>query len=380
MGSRSTFLSSITLLALAAPAAAKLTRLSTQKQLASTEHLTNYRATCLKGRQVPTLYILGAQKAATTSLFHDLESLGLMYVTNSDNGKEFHFLDNWEEKAGNYSYETHIAWLGKMPFCPTEGDEQKVLMDATPCDVRMVPLPTGTRPTGSHWGRYFLTHKGTLPSTSGSEMDLPGLLQQFYGEHQRKLVFVVMLREPLSRMQSAWYHSRTVDPAELPWEQCRDCMAASFAEALNATVARASSPSPTYDDWMWASMYGRQLKHWMSVYDSSHFIIVPQRTYINDGNVKACMDVARKLDLSLNCQALEGQGANPSTMNAHKHPPLEGDAPQELQNKFKEVIERENTILFETLATAHVNGASLTGYIGPAGDRDQIKEWLERSW
>jgi len=366
------------LLALALPATGSRSSVLLQTQLsrkAGKTLLVTDKAACLQGKLLPSLYILGAQKAATSSLFDDLASLG---VWNVNSQKEFHFFDNWQEKAGNYSTLAMSEWRNRMPQCNAESTEQRVLMDATPCNIRMVPLPHGTRPTGSHWGRYFLTHKGSLQNTVGTEMDLPRLLQQLYSEHQEKMVFVVMLRSPLSRMQSAWYHSKVHVSFELPWEQCWDCKAKTFAKGLAATIARASSSTPTYDDWLWASMYGRQLQHWMSVFDPSHFVIVPQYTYVKDGHVKVCTDIAQKLHVSLNCQALEGRAGR--FRNAHKHPPLQHDVTQELFNNFGKIMAREDAILFETLAYAHVHGATLVGYNGSAGKPDQVKEWLSSSW
>eukprot|EP00971_Amphidinium_carterae_P121978 2415552-Amphidinium_carterae.1 len=41
-----------------------------------------------------------------------------------------------------------------------------------------------------------------------SWINMPAWMQTLYGPLSSRLTFVVMLREPLSAMQSAWYHAR----------------------------------------------------------------------------------------------------------------------------------------------------------------------------
>jgi len=311
----------------------------------------------------------------------DLVSLGASHVSMSgtEEEKEFHFFDNWVGLAGKpvHRQAQQVVWQSMLPDCPRQGHFQQVLMDATPCNMRMIPLPSGTRPTGSHWGRWFLVHdERTLKYSVGDEMDLPQTLQDFYQDDARKLIFVVMLREPLSRMQSAWYHSHE---GYAEWAQCRDCKAPSFQQALNSSLSKAQRSTPTYDDWLWASLYGRQIEYWLSKFDAHQFVILPYRQYTQGDRTGVCLDIAKRLEKVFDCKALST--GNATFANFHEHPTMDQEElPHALKTQFDSFIEAENTRLAGILAKAQVRGAGLPGYAGPIGDKDEIQRWVELLW
>jgi len=337
---------------------------------------------CVEGKLVPRLYVVGAQKAVTTTMFADLKQLGAinMHLHEEDvEEKEFHFFDNWVGLAQHVQANKveRLQWLSLMPPCPEAGTAPQLLFDATPCDMRMVRLPDGTRPTGSHWGRWFLTHdEDTRKYAMGDEMDLPKKLTKFYGDESSKLVFAAMLREPLSRMQSAWYHS---SQAYANWEQCRDCKAASFAEAVEATLNRAET-NHTYDDWLWGSMYADHLKAWLSKFQPSQIVVMPYKLYTHGDKVSVCSDLAQRLDWQFDCNALNVAGEQPKEFNAHSHLSLEEDMPPELRDRFQNYIAGHNADLVHVLAEAQKNGAGLANYHGSTGDEAAIQKWLVENW
>lgn len=237
------------------------------------------------------------------------------------------------------------------------------LADFTPSNLRSVPLPAGTKPTGSHWGLWFLSHGEQDQHDSGHAMNLPARLRGMYGDAWRSLFFVIMLRQPLDRMQSTWYHA---SQPYSNWVQCRDCKANSFREALAGTMERARNH--TYDDWLWASMYARHIEAWLKHFEARQMYIIPMKQYVKGARVHICNDMSKRLSFPLDCQVLEGQVVSHS--NTHEHVRVEDDAPEELRAEFATFMQAENSRLARLISEARAGGAGLAGYKGDGTEAD----------
>jgi len=333
---------------------------------------------CVEDKVLPQLFLLGAQKCATTSLALDLMQAGVtVYNVSTGGDKEAHFFDKWPKLAqsDNNISKQREEWLLQMPTCSKSPGS--IIADFTPSNLRSVPLPAGTRPTGSHWGLWFLHHSDTeLLASDGREMDLPRTLRHFYNHKvSRKLVFVVMLREPLSRMQSAWYHA--AQPYS-HWRQCRDCKGDTFAKALNATLHKSMAPIPFYDDWLWTSMYGRHLEHWMYHFAPNQFYIIPYRQYTHGNKSAICRGIATRLSPGLKCSEIDTKEA--ALSNSHEHPALQDDCPSEVRKLFHKRMKPEKQLLLQVLALANEDGAALANYFGATGALLPIHSWLRNWW
>lgn len=126
---------------------------------------------CLNGRLVPELFVIGAQKSGTTSLASELSSGSAdIILPESDEDyekKEPHSFD-WKYDEG----EEH--WLSRWPPC--QQDRRVLAVDMTP---------------------VLHTH-----------ICVPCRIRERYGELSGRLKFIVLLRNPVERMQSAFYHGQ----------------------------------------------------------------------------------------------------------------------------------------------------------------------------
>mmetsp|Transcript_7983 Transcript_7983/g.17250 ORF Transcript_7983/g.17250 Transcript_7983/m.17250 type:complete len:402 (+) Transcript_7983:123-1328(+) len=337
-----------------------------------------YHGLCMQKKLFPQLWLLGAQKCATSLLAVDLMALGVKVNTN-DGSKEAHFFDKWVNDSVSgpeATAEEKRAWLRQLPDCTPGTGKRRLLADFTPSNLRNVPLPAGTRPTGSHWGSFFLRNTTRkLEEISGSEMNVPQLLKTFYGPAASKtLTFVVMIREPLARMQSNWYHA---SQSYSDWKQCRDCKSKTFAGGLEATLHKARQAQPIYDDWLWTSLYARHMERWLEHFDASQFYVIPVSQYSQGNRTAICKDLADRMTFPMECQSLIGKR---QPVNTHEHPPLETDVSEPLRKSYADLLQSENQHLVKLLASAHNSGAGLAGYEGPPGDEDAVRKWLHESW
>lgn len=362
-----------------AHAASETTMTSSSELDLDGEKVPSARTFCAEDKVMPQLFLLGAQKCATTSLALDLMQAGVATYNVSTNGdKEAHFFDKWPKQAVTDMSlaKQREVWMSNMPACPAAGANSPILADFTPSNLRSVPLPAGTRPTGSHWGLWFLHHsEQEMSAADGREMDLPRTLRHFYGVGAKRLAFVVMLREPLSRMQSAWYHA--AQPYS-HWRQCRDCKGETFANSLNATLLRSLAPTPVYDDWLWTSMYGRHLEHWLYHFSPNQFYVMPYRQYTHGNKSMICRDIAGRLSPGVKCEEIDTKEAAMS--NTHDHPALIDDCPNEIRKLFHKRMKPEKQLLLQVLAQAHQDGAGLANYFGPTGNLNNIHTWLKHWW
>ena len=213
-------------------------------------------------------------------------------------------------------------------------------------------------------------------------MNLPFALRSFYGEEaSKRLTMVVLLRDPLARMQSAWYAAanRTEDDHTI-WQQCHDCKAHSFTDALERTVKKAERDPPIYDDWLWTSMYARHLDAWLAHFAPKQLYVIPYRVFVDGGDNRAqiCWDIMRRLDYPANCTKLQSLD---TVSNAHKHPPIEDeDIPKSTLTRFNKIMEAENEQLIAILTEAWSRGSALANFKGVRGSPQEVKDWLQEGW
>jgi hypothetical protein len=132
---------------------------------------------CIQGRLAPTFFLIGAQKSATTNFAARFAQVALSVVPpkprKSDPSffwKELHVFDSKER----YSKLGLQGWLDYYPKCSRTA--YFVGMDATPSYLSSAMAPT--------------------------------LMRARYKWFSNKLNFLVILRSPLYRMRSAFYHAR----------------------------------------------------------------------------------------------------------------------------------------------------------------------------
>lgn len=287
---------------------------------------------CIRGKIAPELFVIGVQKSATTTL--DLEIRQSPSVVRSE--KELHFFDNEDVYTSKGGKE---AFLQNFPDC--QQDLRVAAMDATPLYLYKTDFA-------------------------------PGAIKEMYGVKASQLKFVVILREPVERMQSAYYHGRRDGWA--PWYS-----QITFQQLSDYVL------SDTYKGKVWAtpfekSKYAPQIKAWFQHFDPSQFIIVPM-LYITEPkavNVTQMLHEQLWNDLGLRW---------PHTQKVHKilshktnagdHPSLRDDLPLETFNQLQKVLESDASP--KQLAELFYNsGARLFGC--ETCDQEQVEAWLDNSW
>eukprot|EP00928_Gymnodinium_smaydae_P009185 TRINITY_DN1339_c0_g1_i4.p1 TRINITY_DN1339_c0_g1~~TRINITY_DN1339_c0_g1_i4.p1 ORF type:complete len:418 (+),score=43.96 TRINITY_DN1339_c0_g1_i4:45-1298(+) len=353
---------------------------SAMSPLASWSSHAHGELVCREGRWLPELFLIGTQKAASSSIAHDLISFGVKplvlnssedqtrecYESRRCNWKEFHFFDNQfsqlrqDGKSVEDVSNFWPAFLDQLPACPTSGlADVGLLADLTPANAPLVPKPDNQSPCAN----------------CSSEVNLPKLLASMYGNQANNLRFAVTLRSPIARMQSAWYVAKASDFTRI----CFDCKAESFSHALQAAVDDLGKTPPKYQEWVWRSMLSLHLNEWLKYFDAEQFVVIPfWHTKEEDGTEAASIQLCRSLELNFkrNLQCRLSQNA-PTHLNEHKHPELRDEGiPDTLLSEYNAAMDVEKQRLVTLLAQMHENGATLLGLDSEPVDAHEIESWL----
>lgn len=324
---------------------------------------------CSQGRLLPEVFLLGAQKSATSSMAWDLLGTGIEAV-GDENWKEFHFFDSRMQWGhwGNGGLDHEAArWRASLPEC-REGDKRRVAADLTPSYMRMVPLPDGIVPNG---GMPPMNYDAAGHPQSGT-INLPQIINHFYDNLADRVTFLVMLREPLARMQSAFYAAKKCDFKCI----CMGCKAESFSAALDDHLGKAVQQKVS--DWIWTSTYAAQIDGWLAVFQPSQLVVVPYLAYVSGDKDSICRTMSLRTGYQMDCDS----HGNPA---AHKwknpHPSLAEDvSSQALLESWNAYMGPEVDRLVATLARAQQGGAMLVAYGGAAGSEVEIRQWLLSNW
>lgn len=313
---------------------------------------------CIDGKLVSELYVLGTKNSATSSLYMDLKPRGIKNMPDDGESKEWPFFLG----GGNCTRE---LWLRKHKKCPPTPAH---MVDWSVVNLFTVPMP----PDLTHSVIYGFPRKDgpvsevlTVPHSTFS-WNTPALLAQFYGGSAQKLRFVVLLREPLARAQSEWYHTHKL-------KNCLGCMARdNFVDALEFTAQLALQSPPEITDLLWKSMYARHIEGWLKHFPAPKFTFIPYRYYT---------DVYTRDVAQLFIKQLGMHHVSPWTKAGHENFHLKPALLVELPMKhtaralFSKFMSPENARLVDVLQRCGKDGGHLFKLEG-----GPVKEWLERGW
>lgn len=309
---------------------------------------------CIGGRLAPELYVIGAQKAGTTSLAEELAASPFIstftkleftnfywphYVSGFTfrTRKEPHFFD-W------YFDDGRDAWLRSMDTC--RSDVRMVAADMTP---------------------MFQVK------------EVPARIAQWYGAQSNSLKFVVLLREPMSRMQSAFYHTKEYveqsDLANVTFEQYVTRIVDDSSICANLSLASLNGEIPeNVHEPFCDSLYAEHFPHWFEYFDASRFTIVPFTFQISRDNITVSVadSILDDIGISRSHQPVAHD-------NARSHPKLDDDLNPELFAKVHDIIEARSGPL--VLARIFVPlPVQLYNYTGSSVDEEGIALWLSKTW
>jgi len=289
----------------------------------------------MENKSVPRLYLIGAQKAGTTSLSEDLMTfLGAQppsKVNGHGGGREFHFFEPYQDPPPDRE-----QWLAEMPGCQ---EADRFVADMTPKNLRIT-------------------------------CNVPAALKAFYGvDLLKQLNFVLLIRDPLSRYQSAYYHGRMNG---WPWST-----SATFNEQIEDDLSAASPTSeyPADLEGLSGSIYAPQLAAFVDVASPSQFAIFPMKAYLADrfGTLRAIAWQLGKVQLP--------EFKVPSTqLNPREHPSVAEDVNASTKAKYDRYMAKWNDDLFRLLWDMSRDGAYFHVSRDCTSDKQSFTDCITALW
>jgi len=310
---------------------------------------------------VPEFYLLGSEKAGTTTFAADVMSLGFKSAIGQQ--KELHSFDfhcNFHTRQHRLKHE----WMSKgapMNVCKmmTDSEKNQWAKQFTPCE---------SSPTAS------------LVDLTPSNLRIPGLpevMADLYDYKMYQLTFAIMLREPLSRFQSGWYNLG----GKLKFET-------TFKEHVNSVLSLAenmdhqSLGQDYFLDQFFRSMYSMDMRNWLALFRPTQFTIIPSSLYFNNVTFKSSVwhHIGSKMSNAVSTKALKTQPHR--HMNKGSHPPLSEDLDSSqiatLRAKYYDPANRD---LFQILAEAIPKHLTLGGFEGGSKPKpSEVEAFLISSW
>jgi len=311
---------------------------------------------------VPEFYLLGSEKAGTTTFAADVMSLGFKSA-KGQHQKELHSFDfhcNFHTRQHRPKHE----WMSNgapMDVCKKMTDSEK-----------------------EHWAKQFARCESapmaSLIDLTPSNLRIPGLplvMADVYGYKMFQLTFAIMLREPLSRFQSGWYNLG----GKLKFET-------TFKEHVNSVLSMAENMDEQgigqdyFLDEFFRSMYSISMGRWLDLFRPTQFLIIPSSLYLKNTTFKSSVlqKIGGKMSNYVDTRAIQTQPHR--HMNKGSHPPLSEDLDSSqiatLRAKYYDPTNRD---LFEMLAEAIPDSLSLLGFEGrKTPSPSEVEAFLISSW
>lgn len=203
-----------------------------------------------------------------------------------------------------------------------------------------------------------------------NDWNTPKTINSWYGASGKRLKFVIMLREPLARMQSEWYHTHEL-------KNCPGCMSKdNFVDALEFNTQLALQKPPEITDWIWKSMYARHLEGWFPYFKPDQFTVIPYKFYVK-------YDTTGISKLFIEQYRLKAKPwGTPAHANEHEKPSLEQElsSGSKVRNLYNYFMASENQRLVKVLEKFAEKGVNLYGFGGDHLDDSTVWTWLESHW
>lgn len=332
--------------------------------------------TCLGNVAVPTLYLLGCNLCSTPAMGSLLFQAGAVSSSRS---------------RGDVSLEAMEIHAVDGPCGPGQG---------------CMPFASAQR---ARWASRFVhpcdssnTTYTDMSSNLFSKARLPTALRDLYGSQAGSLSLVLLIREPLRRMQSAFYRLHADSWAEGDFQRLvRSLRNASTKPESPDTETGIGSLPLNYEGVLlnrprlarWAeggearcwynSMYSLLLEGWLENFHPRQFVVLPNKWALT--HTREAVGLIASLGAALSPELVDTEVRSTlgslTDRSRNDHPPIEADldadAADWLRNTY---FVPDFDRLTGQLVAGAADGLKLGGLSTPRPSRDTVKDHFANNW
>lgn len=305
---------------------------------------------CIENHLAPELFLIGAQKSATTCLSTELSKGSSSIIAPSTPGIDGWNIHKKEPHIFDFKFqEGKQAWLSRYPPCPSH---RAVASDMSP-----------------------MLHVHAVPAR----------ILEWYGQDAKRLTFVVLLRSPLHRMQSAFHHRQTVERAgglsnrslAISFEQY---VASALADPSYCQKRELTDPTAEDVDAFCDSLYVPQLTEWFTRFSASQFVVVPFKYVVARTNETS---VAQALFTRLGIPGKKVPLIPGRLGIVGEYSPMAEELSDDSITKLQKLVwDLAGADKVAKLLVQH--GANLYNFVGettgPQTDEEAVTDWLSANW
>jgi hypothetical protein len=329
-------------------------------------------------KAVPTLFLLGCKKCSTTSFSTVLRDAGIkMMASAAGEGpgeKEWHFFD-----ACLCAQTEGCRYTAGGP--PTAANAAARQFET----CRDVVVNSDARNLFVRANDYPCEEPGTVCDATPDNMRLDGLhqvLADLYSGQVSRMNFVMLLRDPMVRMQSDFYYA--IETGRVTHADVGSFR--SYVRNLETLIPEnytavqeqqtALSGNPAVDYWF-RSLYALQLRPWLedAPYQSSQFVVLPMHWAM--GHTLEAVELlgTQFPTLTLNLSAVPAE--TPHDLGHSYVPALEDDLEQDTRDRLNtRHFHPDMDVLVTLLETSMSRGLRLGGFDHSLS----VKQHLNRFW
>ena len=347
---------------------------------------------CSNGAPLPRLYLLGQQKSGSTTMATALYQAGAVPMVQNRSGGNIPIYIS-RETGGAFNH-SRVLLAGNVKESNLIAGLMKTCWSQRCLDAARLRWEARLSGFGecAQWDSTLLADMSTDTFRSSAHAAL--LFHMYSVTDVQRLIFVVIMREPLSRFKSGFYwdfnpkflglprgvrhaHNRTLD-AEL--HMLRHALPPDFKTAR--TVAHVLADDWRFDRW-YRSMYSLNWHPWLDQFDPAQFVALPMRWALADLG-RAVGLVASRFGVPLWPQAhIRGGSRNNASdvLNRNAHAAAEPDSDEALlymQWLVDTFFAPDAVELSHMFARAIPKGLTLGG--SGAGDWESVRQHLQQSW
>jgi len=207
-----------------------------------------HNSMCINDHIAPSVFMLGFQKAGTSSLFKDLKrQFPFLEPATPLAGQE----EEWQSKEVDFFSDPNRYKKGKQFY----------LSHFPKCTERVKEYRTLDATINNLWGGADAAKK----------------VKETYGDKAKDIKFLLIVRDPTMRMSSAFHHFEAEGIGK-PWRKFDDYVKRTIGEA-NAWMQNNRTGKEPKPNLYYMSMYGDVLEPWTQHFDASQFTVITLRQY-----------------------------------------------------------------------------------------------------
>lgn len=211
--------------------------------------------------------------------------------------------------------------------------------------------------------------------------DAPKKIAKYYGHLKSRLKFTILLRDPVTRILSAFYNWQRAG-----WNSaCTQNSANPFKTYVDKLLDAGAEPCSSFWGPFSGSLYNKHLQAWFGEFNPKQFTIVPMQ-YVTQNSSSTMNSAWETLGVDgcygkdcLKERCMMGQHLG-NKCNTGNRPAITEVLDSTTLDRLRVFVDSHVSAAAIAKTLAQANGVSMFGHVGRRDDPHSIEYWLSEMW